>query len=186
MQLLGFDVQDRSAVLRMSSQTKRLVCACGIVVVLFATLAITASPGRSMTKLVDDAIALGQADASTDKQSASWGSTSSVASYAHAGSGSDLPHDFIAEVSSLDGARDIRVSEDGLTIGCTFSRSSQEIQSFLRAELEENGWTYVESGSSFAVTYVKETGTYSWALVVVGEIAGKTSVVIQMATPPSQ
>lgn len=70
------------------------------------------------------------------------------------------------------------VSSDGLTVGFTHSGSSKEAASFVREQVERNGWVCIESGNSSFFTFIKETGTFHWLGVTCVEEGRGTSVVM--------
>lgn len=89
---------------------------------------------------------------------------------------------FEDEVVSLAGCEDVRVGAGGSVVGFVCSQDPDRAFSRLAEELGRRGWTQVPSGLDACGSFVKDGGSYRWALVSCIGTGSKTSVVVQCAT----
>lgn len=95
----------------------------------------------------------------------------------HGSFSNDLPQGYDQEIG-LSGDSPTAVSTDGRTIGFSMVGSPDEVLATIRADLEERGWTYVESGQSAACTFAKDEGVFCWLAVTCVAVDDETSVVL--------
>lgn len=90
-----------------------------------------------------------------------------------------LPDGFVEELFSVEGFEDVRVSEGGDVVGFLSHDAAGEAFDALKGRLEENGWTFVESGIANAASFAKPGGAYQACFLSCTEVAGTTAVVVQ-------
>lgn len=86
-----------------------------------------------------------------------------------------LPEWYESEIGILPGARDIRVS--GPVVGYIVEGDCEAALDDAAALMESRGWTCVSMGDVNGATFVKKSGTCSWALVTCTQAGHATSVV---------
>lgn len=94
----------------------------------------------------------------------------------------EAPLWFSNEVFSLEGFEDVRANDSWTVVGFSFDGSVNEALTWGRCQLEENGWTVVESGVEGALTAAKEGGRVSWLLLSGTGAGDQTCVVVQVPT----
>lgn len=94
--------------------------------------------------------------------------------------GDEAPEAFQEEVLALSGREDVRVDEDAGIVGFTASGEAEEVFDALSAELEEGGWSGVDSGVAGWGTFVKGEGFYRWVAVACVQVGDAVSVVVQV------
>lgn len=88
---------------------------------------------------------------------------------------STLPEWFQEEAGALPGAHDVRVS--GSVVGYTVEGNDADVLKELQAHMTSRGWTCVPLGGIVGATFVKESGSFTWALVTCTQVGSVTSVV---------
>ena len=159
--------------------TKRLACACAIVLA-----AISAIPLGGMLT--------GQPAAAAQTPAASGGLRASdivnepdplqaLGKLERAAESAPcrLPSYFEQEIGLPAGARDVRVNGDGSVVGYVMDESPPTAFKRLCSHMEDAGWTEVPLGSVLGATFVKEEGSCTWALASCVEVGCSTSVVFR-------
>lgn len=90
-----------------------------------------------------------------------------------------LPDSFAEELFGVEGLEDARVSDGGDVVAFLSRGSAEEAFAVLKRRLEENGWTFVESGITNAASFAKPGGAYQTCFLSCTEVAGITAVVVQ-------
>ena len=90
-----------------------------------------------------------------------------------------LPVGLVDELFGVEGFEDVRVSEGGDVVGFLSHDAADETFAALKGRLEENGWTFVESGIENAASFAKPGGAYQACFLSCTEVAGMTAVVVQ-------
>lgn len=94
-----------------------------------------------------------------------------------------VPEGFQDEVLSLEGREDVRVGADGTVVGFVDRAGAQEAFASLRGELEDTGWTAIDSGRDDCGSFVKDEGRFTWLFASCVPTGSATSVVISIAGP---
>ena len=90
----------------------------------------------------------------------------------------DVPEAFADEVGFLPGARDVRASSGGEVVGYVAPGNTEDALAKITERMKGNGWTAVELGEEVdGATFVKSSGSCTWALVTCTQIGSDTSVV---------
>ena len=91
-----------------------------------------------------------------------------------------VPENFSKEVFDVSNIAvgKIRSDKSGNVVG--FSLSSGVFESFnlVKNQLLNNGWNFVESGSSSSASFYKSEGQYTWLFVNCISVGGETSIVL--------
>lgn len=95
-------------------------------------------------------------------------------------SGDEVPESFQEEAFSLEGFTELRCDLDSGVLGFTAEGEAVEVFEEIEAELEDGGWTFVESGLDACGTFAKATGDYQWLFVFCVQMGDFTSVVVQV------
>ena len=90
-----------------------------------------------------------------------------------------LPDGFVEELFGVEGLEGARVSDGGDVVGFLSHDGAEEAFAALKGRLEENGWTFVESGIANAASFAKPGGAYQACFLSCTEVAGATAVVVQ-------
>ena len=91
----------------------------------------------------------------------------------------ELPDWFQAEVGLLPDARDVRVGNAGQVVGYVVDCDLDQALSSFEEHMESLGWKGVPLGQADGFTFIKSSGTCTWALVTCTQIASATSIVIR-------
>lgn len=105
---------------------------------------------------------------SADSIADAWGFTAS------------LPVEFESEVIAVDGFDEVLVAGGGSIVGLLGRGSAAHAYAELCAELEERGWSAVESGQGGTSAFVKAEGRYTWLLLSCSEAGEWVGTVIQV------
>ena len=92
----------------------------------------------------------------------------------------EVPESFQEEVLSTAGREELRCDASVGVVGFAEAGEAAEVFARLSAELEEKGWTAVESGLDSAGTFVKEDGEHRWLYLSCVQVGESTSVVAQV------
>lgn len=92
----------------------------------------------------------------------------------------EAPPSFEDEVLSLEGRADVRVDERGGVVGFSVEGRAGEAFAAVSRELEEKGWTGIESGAATCGTFVKDGGAYRWAFTSCVQVGNAACVVVQI------
>lgn len=92
----------------------------------------------------------------------------------------EFPAWFWEELWVASDASDLRMTADESVFGVVVPRPTSEVVPEMERALLERGWLGLSSGVEGCATFLKEEGTCRWAMVSCAEVAGSTSVVIQV------
>ncbi|MEG2006779.1 MAG: hypothetical protein RR955_04370 [Raoultibacter sp.] len=92
-----------------------------------------------------------------------------------------LPDRFEAELFSLAGGVDVRVSDAGDVVGFLSGEDVSRCFSTYAHALRSKGWTQIESGQEYASSFVKREGLYTTAFLSCAKVENETAVVVQLA-----
>ncbi len=90
---------------------------------------------------------------------------------------SAVPDWFQAEVGALPGARDVRVA--GNVTGYVVDEEESCALEALLAHMAARGWTAVPLGGVSGATFLKESGSCTWALATCTQVGNATCIVIR-------
>ena len=93
----------------------------------------------------------------------------------------EAPEWFLAEVGLLPDARDVRVDDSGQVVGYVVDCRVDETLDSLNTLMESRGWTAVPLGQVDGFTFIRQSGSCTWALVTCTQVGAATSVVIRTA-----
>lgn len=96
------------------------------------------------------------------------------------GFAASLPVEFESEVIAADGFDEVLVAGGGSIVGLLGRGPATHVHAELCAELEEKGWTAVESGQGGTSTFVKAKGRYTWLLLSCSEAGEWVGIVVQV------
>lgn len=91
-----------------------------------------------------------------------------------------VPSWFQVEVGFLPGARDVRVENENQVVGYVVDCNAGQALQRLKAHMEALGWKGVALGQVDGFTFVKSSGTCTWALVTCTQVATATSIVVRL------
>lgn len=94
--------------------------------------------------------------------------------------GEPVPEWFQAEVGLLPNARDVRTGSAGRVVGYVVDCDVDEALACLEAHMGALGWTGVPLGQGDGFTFVKSSGSCTWALVTCTQVGSATSVVLRV------
>lgn len=94
-----------------------------------------------------------------------------------------LPEGFQEEVLPLSGREGVQVGAQGSIVGFIERADAPSAFAALAAELEDAGWTKIESGREDCGSFVKNGGRFTWLFVSCTWSGESTSVVISNAAP---
>lgn len=89
-----------------------------------------------------------------------------------------VPADFESSVFSTEGFGQLQHTPDGRIVGMVCSGAPDDAMELCKKRLQENGWTYIESGQGNRASFLKEEGAYTWAYVDCTAVGDDTSVVV--------
>ena len=92
---------------------------------------------------------------------------------------STAPVQFAEEAGLPSGARDVRVSDDGMVVGFSIDGEPDETITSIDEIMEAKGWTAVDLGGIDGKTYVKNEGLYAQVVMKATQVVGSTSVVMR-------
>lgn len=92
----------------------------------------------------------------------------------------DAPPWFAEEVCDTAGKTDLLANEAWSVVSWTEREDAPAVLEEVAASLRARGWAVVESGMEQVVTCVKEEGRCQWLWLSCTEVAGETSVVVQV------
>lgn len=90
----------------------------------------------------------------------------------------ELPDAFSREIGLLPEARDVRVDAAGTVVGYVVSGQAEDVLADLIVHMEARAWSAVPLGGVDGVTFVKASGSCTWALATCTQTGESTSVVI--------
>ncbi|MDO5335485.1 MAG: hypothetical protein Q4F23_05385 [Coriobacteriia bacterium] len=157
---------------------KRLFRLVGVLVVFTALLLLALGIDacqKSVPSLRPIAVLAGGAVLEGDWLDGSIRSSDFVRSFVGADK-QDVSADFAKEVYDPGKDGGAWVGSEGDVVGVEFTRPCDEALGQVVAELEEKGWTRVESGNDDALTFVKNEGVYGWVFVVAQRSLGGSCV----------
>lgn len=93
--------------------------------------------------------------------------------------GVTLPSAFAAEIGIPSDARDIRVDSTGAIVGYVVDVPADEANAAVSARMKERGWNEVALGAVEGSTYMKNSGSCTWALVTCTQVGEATNVVFR-------
>lgn len=91
-----------------------------------------------------------------------------------------VPEWFSDEVFDVAGKTDLMANGDWSVVSWTEREDAPAVLEEVAASLRARGWAVVESGMEQVVTCVKEEGRCQWLWLSCTEVAGETSVVVQV------
>ena len=94
----------------------------------------------------------------------------------------EMPPWFSEEVCDVADKSDVRATEDWAVVSWTEPMDGVKTLEAMVAILGGHGWTVLDSGVDQVVTCVKEGGRCQWLWLSCTEVAGETSVVVQVAS----
>ena len=91
-----------------------------------------------------------------------------------------LPENYFDEVADFSQfeVKNIRVDKSGDVVGFSLPAGAIESFNLIKNQLINNGWNYVESGSSSSASFYKDEGKYTWLFVNCINVGGETSIVL--------
>lgn len=89
-----------------------------------------------------------------------------------------VPADFESSVFSTEGFGQLQHTPDGRIVGMVCSGAPEDTMELCKGRLQENGWTYIESGQGNRTSFLKQEGSYTWAYVDCTAVGDDTSVVV--------
>lgn len=89
----------------------------------------------------------------------------------------DLPPAFAREIGLPFGYRDVRVDSTGAVVSCIVDSAADVVSDAVGKRMVERGWREVPLGSVEGATYVKDSGSCTWALVTCTQAGDATAVV---------
>ena len=95
--------------------------------------------------------------------------------------GTSVPEGYVEEVLDTAKLQSVKVAHDGAVVGFCMEDDAQEAFEKLAGQLEEKGWTLVESGQSSCGSFVKQGGRYGWLFVSCTDVGSKASAVVLSA-----
>ena len=95
------------------------------------------------------------------------------------GAASTAPAQFAEEAGLPFGARDVRVSDDGMVVGFSIDDEPDEAIATIDEIMEAKGWTAVDLGGIDGKTYVKNEGLYAQVVMTATQVGGSTSIVMR-------
>ena len=95
------------------------------------------------------------------------------------GAASTAPAQFAEEAGLPSGARDVRVSDDGMVVGFSIDGEPDEAIATIDEIMEAKGWTAVDLGGIDGKTYVKNEGLYAQVVMTATQVGGSTSIVMR-------
>ena len=155
----------------LSGSSQRLAKAWGILLIAF--LAVCFIDGNTDTQRV----ARQQASSNAIEQISF---TKVLEGASRSDKRASLSTDFEREVMSLVDFKDVQVAGDGKIISFYSSRPCDAVLKMCCERLADNGWSWVESGEDRFVSFLKTDGLYTWLYLSCTEVAGETSVVMQL------
>ena len=90
------------------------------------------------------------------------------------------PDNFTAECFDVSNRSNVLVNEQRNLISYTTESAAQSEFSEISRVMEDEGWSIAKSGVDTQGTFVKNTGSISWAYVNCINVGGETCVVIQI------
>lgn len=87
---------------------------------------------------------------------------------------------FEQELFEVDAAISSYGDDNVLLYGFVFEGNGKERFPDIRLQMEENGWTCVESGVEMCATFVREEGSYQWAMVGCVQAGNAVAVTVQL------
>lgn len=97
---------------------------------------------------------------------------------AGAGGETVAPVWFRREVAYLPNARDVR-ADGSSVVGYLVEGACDDVLDDLIAHMEVRGWTAVPLGEACGATFVKRSGTCTWALATCTQVGAATSIVFR-------
>lgn len=182
-------MSSRKEELREEEQKKRLLCSLAFVSGCLLVLAVSGLAGsaESAGGLGTDGLgATGFATSSSTSggldalDSSTQEAMLTAASLADAFE-VDRPSWFEEEFFDLGDAMRCYASESKGVWGFVFAGSSGGCFAELRYQMEERGWSCVDSGLANCATFVREEGDYRWALLSCSSVGEETTAVLQIA-----
>ena len=89
------------------------------------------------------------------------------------------PDAFMREIGTLPDARNLRVNTGGTVVSYLVEGEEDATLKRIVDSLEDKGWTSIPLGGVCGASFVKTSGTCTWAMVACIEVEGSTSVVIR-------
>lgn len=92
----------------------------------------------------------------------------------------EVPAWFSSEVLEVNSYQDVLLANDGKLVSFTSSKDLSTLSQHLQDELEQHGWTVVESGVEQCWTFIKESGTVTWGCVQIASVPEGNAVVVSV------
>ena len=95
------------------------------------------------------------------------------------GVASTAPVQFAEEAGLPSGARNVRVSDDGMVLGFSVDGEPDEAIASIDEIMKAKGWVAVDLGGIDGKTYLKNEGLYAQVVMTATQVGGSTSVVMR-------
>ena len=159
--------------------TKRLACACAIVLAAISAIPLSGMLTGQPTAAAQVPTASGGFRASDIVNESDPFQALDKLELATECAPCRLPSYFEQEIGLPAGVRDVRVNDDGSVVGYVMDESPPTAFKRLCSHMEDAGWTEVPLGSILGATFVKAGGSCTWALASCVEVGCSTSIAIR-------
>ena len=92
---------------------------------------------------------------------------------------SAIPEQFAEEAGLPSGARNVRVSDDGMVLGFSVDGEPDEAIASIDEIMKAKGWVAVDLGGIDGKTYLKNEGPYTQIVMTATQVGGSTSIVMR-------